>query len=109
MIAPTHTGASMHHINHTLQVPMMVGTSFGMGMDRHSASPEFAGPCASMGNGGSTGHACRLGGVEIECTALYHLHTVLAPVTDCLLRHAVPPRVAVTTRPEPITLESRED
>src|SRR5438874_1982899 len=90
MIAPTHTGTSMHHINHTLQIPMVVGTSFGMGMDSDGAGPELAGPRAGMGNGGSTGHACRLGGVQIERTALHHPHTVLTPVTDCFLRHAVP-------------------
>src|SRR3989442_248083 len=49
MIAPTHTGASMYHINHTLQVPMVVGTSFGMGMDRDGAGPELASPRAGMG------------------------------------------------------------
>jgi hypothetical protein len=47
-----------------------------------------------MGDSSSTGHAGRLGGVQVERTAGHHPYPVLASVTGCLLCHPVPPRMA---------------
>src|SRR4030095_5623164 len=62
MITPTHAGTAIHHINDTLQVPMMVRACFRMGMNGDSAGPQLTGPSAGMGDGSSAGHAGRLGG-----------------------------------------------
>src|SRR5215468_6371352 len=96
MIAPTHAGAAIHHINDTLQVSVMMRARFGMGMNGNRASPQLAGPSAGMGNGGSAGHASSLGSVQIERTAGYHPYPVLTPVTCGLLRHDGSPRMTIS-------------
>src|SRR5215510_16470195 len=95
MIAPTHAGPAIHHIDDTLQVSVMVGACFGVGMNGDSTGPQLTGPSTSLGDGCSAGHAGCLGGVQIERTASYHSYPVLAPVTFCLLGHDVPPYMAM--------------
>src|SRR5215475_366710 len=95
MIAPTHAGAAMHHINDTLQVAVMVRTRFRIGMNGDRASPQLTSPGAGMGDSGSASHAGRLRGVQIERTAGHHPYSVLAPVICGLLRHDGSPRMTI--------------
>src|SRR5262252_4093002 len=95
MIAPTHAGAAIHHIDDTLQVTVMMRTRFRIGMNGDRASPQLTGPGAGIGDSGSASHAGRLRGVQIERTAGHHPYSVLAPVTCGLLRHDVSPRMTI--------------
>ena len=65
VVSPSHTGPAAHDVENGFQVAMVVGAGLGVGLDYDRAGPQFARSGSGVGDGGSPGHARRLGSVGV--------------------------------------------
>ena len=80
LVAPAHAGAALDHVDHALEVPVMVGAGLGMGVDGDGASPKLLRADAGEVDRRGPVHARGLGSVGIERARRDHPHAVMFPV-----------------------------
>lgn len=76
---PAHPCPAADYVNDTFQFPMMMGSSFSIGVDRNCAGPELICPCHSTVDRSGARHAGCLRRIEIELIAVDNANTVLPP------------------------------
>ena len=64
-LPPPHPRPTVYHVDHALQFPVVMRTRFSVGVDIDGTRPQLVCSGRGMRNGRRTGHARRLGGIEI--------------------------------------------
>jgi len=80
VIAPTHARATSDHVNHSLQLTMMVGAGFGVSLNDDGAGPQLTGSGSCVRDGGGPRHAGRLGRIRVELSSANDLYAIFSPV-----------------------------
>src|ERR1700736_4661866 len=80
MFAPSHSCPAADNIDNAFQIPMMMGASLRIGLDRDSTGPQLLRPGSSMRDGCHAIHSRRLRRVVVELSAPYHFHSVFTPI-----------------------------
>src|SRR5215210_5565582 len=78
--SPHRIRAATNHVDHALLFSMVMGTGFGVRVDRDGTRPQLVCAGRGMGNGRRTCHARRLGSIEIKFVTSNYPNTVKAPV-----------------------------
>src|SRR5215216_4566686 len=60
-LSPPHPRSAADHVDDALQLPVVVGTGFGIRVDRGGACPQLIGASCSVSNSRRTCHTRRLG------------------------------------------------
>jgi hypothetical protein len=86
-LSPPHPRPAIYHVDHALQLPMVMGTGLSVRMDRDGTRPQLVCAGRSLRNGRRTRHARRLGSIEIQFITSNYPNTVKAPVGVRLYCH----------------------
>lgn len=78
-LAPSHARLALDHVDDALEVAVVVGTRFGVGVDLDGAGPEFLRPDSSHVHRGRPVHARRLCRVGVEVVAWNDPDAAFAP------------------------------
>lgn len=78
-VSPAHTSPALNDVNHTFQMPVVVGPRFRVRVDFHRPCPQLLGADTGGIDGGSTVHAGRLGSVAVQAVAGDHAYAALSP------------------------------
>jgi hypothetical protein len=81
VVAPAHTAAAAHNVEDGFKLAMVVRAGFGIGFDHDRASPELAGSCAGVRDGGGAGHSGSLGSVRVEIASRDDFDSIVQPIT----------------------------
>jgi hypothetical protein len=102
MLAPAHPRPAFEDIDHALEVPVVVRSGLGVGVDLNRARPDLLRPDPGEIDCGGAVHAGCLRGVRVELIARDHLDAVRLPIdrlVPLLLAHIVRP-VRFGSRPD---------
>src|SRR5207253_166198 len=79
VLAPAHARAALHHVDHALEVAVVMRTGLRIRMDVDGARPQLARPDAREIDRSLAVHARRLRRVRIELVAGDDAHAVMLP------------------------------
>ena len=79
-ITPPHPRSPADDVDHALEIAMVMGAGFRVGMNRDRASPQLAGPRGRVGESRRSRHAGRLGSIQIQRRTGDDADTVVTPV-----------------------------
>src|SRR6185295_17856342 len=80
MLAPPHARPAADHVDHALQLSMVVSAGLRVGLHGDRTGPELAGPGSGVRDRRRARHARGLRRVEIELRTRNDLDSVIAPV-----------------------------
>ncbi len=87
MFAPAHARTALYHIDHAFEVPVMMGSGLGIGMNGYGAGPEFLGPYAGEIDGGLAIHSGRLRRIGVEFATRDDAYAVMLPAMIMIVGH----------------------
>src|SRR5262245_36395541 len=78
-LAPAHARPPAHHVDHALELTMMMCAGPGIGPDADRSGPDLLRPHTGKIDCSPAAHAGSLRGIRIERMARDHLHAVMLP------------------------------
>src|SRR5712671_6296858 len=78
-VAPTHAGKAADYVDHTLQIPVVMRSRLGGGLDGDGAGPQFGRTGSLRGHGRAPVHPERLSGRIVQLVGANNSHATRSP------------------------------
>src|ERR1700730_9947270 len=80
-IAPAQAGKAADYVDHAFEIPVMMRSGLGVGVDGYRAGPQFRQTGYVRGDGRAPVHAERLSGGIVQLDGPNNPHAICAPAT----------------------------